>query len=185
MSKADIGTIISVIVITAGAVTVFYTQVIPLKEKTAILEVFHDNQGDTSLLTMIKELDKLQIDIAKLKEMEEEWSQRPTGVQPPNLGPDIAHHGYAVTLGATSGTTSCGMQFDAESKYAAHYNLPCGTEVTVTSLASSITSRLRVQERAGSSTAWINIVLALSPEAADELGISGRGPVIFAVEGIP
>ena len=93
--------------------------------------------------------------------------------------------GRAVLLGATAGTTACGVEYGPEAQFAAHYQLDCGTEVLVTNLTNKVSLQLRVLERAGSAEGWRYNVLAASSAAGRALGISGRADVRYVVENVP
>ena len=82
--------------------------------------------------------------------------------------------GDAVVLNTETGVTACGQRFDAADVFAAHYEIPCGTEIKATS-ATNGPIDIKVLERAGSSEKWDEIVLGLSRAAAENLNIEGRG----------
>lgn len=77
---------------------------------------------------------------------------------------------------------ACGEILKQGAEYAAHYKLKCGTEVTVQSVVEPTRrARLRILDVAGSSRKWDAIGVALSPAAAKQLGIIGRGWVELTV----
>jgi rare lipoprotein A len=105
--------------------------------------------------------------------------QRPTG-EPTHRPEDrsIPRSSKRVFSGKASyysyptGKTASGSSFNRDSQTAAHRNLPFGTRVRVTHLASSESVVVRITDRGP----WVRgRVLDLSPGAARSLGITDRG----------
>ena len=113
--------------------------------------------------------------------------QSPIGQQPKQssearLAPrssSRAFSGKASFYSYSKGKTASGATFDRDAMIAAHRNLPFGTRVRVTDLASSKSVVVRIVDRGP----WIRErVLDLSLAAARSLGITDRGVAQVRVE---